>query len=85
MKSLIIIPAYNEEACIEQTVRDILEHAPNFDYIVINDCSKDRTKEICEKNPIPSILIFLSILELVVPYKPVINMPAIMDMITLYR
>ena len=42
MKSLIIIPAYNEEACIEQTVRDILEHAPNFDYIVINDCSKDR-------------------------------------------
>lgn len=23
MKSLIIIPAYNEEACIEQTVRDI--------------------------------------------------------------
>ena len=26
MKSLIIIPAYNEEACIEQTVRDILEH-----------------------------------------------------------
>ena len=50
MKSLIIIPAYNEEACIEQTVRDILEHAPIFDYIVINDCSKDRTKEICEKN-----------------------------------
>lgn len=84
MKSLIIIPAYNEEACIEQTVRDILEHAPNFDYIVINDCSKDRTKEICEKNQFHYI-IFLSILELVVPYKPVINMPAIMDMITLYR
>ena len=84
MKSLIIIPAYNEEACIEQTVRDILEHAPNFDYIVINDCSKDRTKEICEKTN-STILIFLSILELVVPYKPVINMPAIMDMITLYR
>lgn len=50
MKSLIIIPAYNEEACIEQTVRDITEHAPDFDYIVINDCSKDHTREICEKN-----------------------------------
>ena len=85
MKSLIIIPAYNEEACIEQTVRDILEHAPNFDYIVINDCSKDRTKEICERKTNSTILIFLSILELVVPYKPVINMPAIMDMIMLYR
>lgn len=71
MKSLIIIPAYNEEACIEQTVRDILEHAPNFDYIVINDCSKDRTKEICEKT-ISTILIFLSIWESVVPYRPVI-------------
>ena len=84
MKSLIIIPAYNEEACIEQTVRDILEHAPNFDYIVINDCSKDRTKKSVRKT-ISTILIFLSILESVVPYKPVINMPAIMDMITLYR
>ena len=50
MKSLIIIPAYNEEACIEQTVRDITEHAPDFDYIVINDCSKDHTRGICEKN-----------------------------------
>lgn len=84
MKSLIIIPAYNEEACIEQTVRDILEHAPNFDYIVINDCSKDRTKKSVRKT-ISTILIFLSIWESVVPYKPVINMPAIMDMITLYR
>ena len=83
MKSLIIIPAYNEEACIEQTVRDILEHAPNFDYIVINDCSKEQKKSVRKTNS--TILIFLSILELVVPYKPVINMPAIMDMITLYR
>ena len=30
MKSLIIIPAYNEEACIEQTVRDILEHPDGY-------------------------------------------------------
>ena len=53
MKSLIIIPAYNEEACIEQTVRDITEHAPDFDYIVINDCSKDHTREICGKKSFP--------------------------------
>ena len=46
MKSLIIIPAYNEEACIEQTVRDILEHAPNFDYIVINDCSRSNKRNL---------------------------------------
>ena len=84
MKSLIIIPAYNEEACIEQTVRDILEHAPIFDYIVTNDFQKIEQKKSVRKTN-STILIFLSILELVVPYKPVINMPAIMDMITLYR
>ena len=85
MKSLIIIPAYNEEACIEQTVRDILEHAPNFDYIVINDCSKDRTKEICEKNHFHYIDLPVNLGIGSAIYKPVINMPAIMDMITLYR
>ena len=84
MKSLIIIPAYNEEACIEQTVRDILEHAPNFDYIVLTTVQKIEQKKSVRKTN-STILIFLSILELVVPYKPVINMPAIMDMITLYR
>lgn len=50
MKKLIIIPAYNESACIEATVRDIMKNAPGFDYVIINDCSTDNTKEICEKN-----------------------------------
>ena len=50
MKKLIIIPAYNEEACIEKTVENIKRSAPSFDYIIINDCSGDRTKEICENN-----------------------------------
>lgn len=50
MKNLIIIPAYNEEACIQATVEDIIKNAPDFDYVVINDCSTDRTREICEKN-----------------------------------
>lgn len=49
MKVLIIIPAYNEAQNIEKTVRDVTENT-DYDYIVINDCSKDNTKEICEKN-----------------------------------
>ena len=48
MKKLIIIPAYNEQESIKKTVEDIMEKAPDFDYIVINDCSTDKTKEICE-------------------------------------
>lgn len=50
MKKLIIIPAYNESESIEKTVRDIIENAPSFDYVVINDCSTDNTRQICEDN-----------------------------------
>lgn len=49
MKKLIIIPAYNEQESIKKTVEDIIEKAPGFDYIVINDCSTDKTRQICEK------------------------------------
>lgn len=50
MKKLVIIPAYNEEDSIVNTVQDILDHAPGFDYVVINDCSKDRTLQRCREN-----------------------------------
>lgn len=49
MKVLIIIPAYNEAQNIEKTVKDVMENT-NYDYVIINDCSKDNTKEVCEKN-----------------------------------
>ena len=49
MKTLIIIPAYNEALNIEKTIKDVTTNT-NYDYLVINDCSKDNTKEICEKN-----------------------------------
>ena len=50
MKNLIIIPAYNEAGNIERTIKDIKEHAPSFDYIIVNDCSRDETLEICREN-----------------------------------
>lgn len=49
-KKLVIIPAYNESESIEATVKDIMEKAPEFDYIIINDCSTDNTAEICQRN-----------------------------------
>lgn len=49
MKVLIIIPAYNEEKNIEKTVNDVVQNT-SYDYVVINDCSKDNTLEVCEKN-----------------------------------
>ncbi|MFR2571505.1 MAG: glycosyltransferase family 2 protein [Clostridia bacterium] len=48
MKVLIIIPAYNEELNIVKTVEDVKKNT-NYDYVVINDGSKDNTKEVCEK------------------------------------
>lgn len=50
MKKLVIIPAYNEQECILDTVTDIVKKAPDFDYVIINDCSKDNTLSICRKN-----------------------------------
>lgn len=50
MKKLIIIPAYNEEANIEKTIESILKDSEGFDYIIINDCSTDGTREICVTN-----------------------------------
>lgn len=49
MKVLIIIPAYNEELNIVKTVNDVKSNT-NYDYVIINDGSKDKTKEICEEN-----------------------------------
>ena len=54
MKVLIIIPAYNEELNIEKTVNDVKNNT-KYDYVVINDCSKDNTKKVCEKNEINMI------------------------------
>ena len=52
MKSelLIIIPAYNEEENIETVVTFIQQNYNQYDYIVVNDGSKDRTADICRQN-----------------------------------
>ena len=49
MKTLIIIPAYNESGNIERVVKNLLSKNPQFDYVIINDGSKDNTAEICRK------------------------------------
>ena len=48
-KVLIIIPAYNEALNIKKTVQDVIQNS-DYDYIVINDCSKDNTKKVCQEN-----------------------------------
>lgn len=50
MKMLVIIPAFNEEGNLEKTIQDIRDNAPDFDYIIINDCSTDQTLEVCRRH-----------------------------------
>ncbi len=50
MKKIAIIPAYNEQDSIVKTVTDLQKKAPDFDYIIINDCSKDNTMDICREH-----------------------------------
>lgn len=50
MKILIIIPAYNEEANIVGVVEKLKREVPQYDYVVVNDGSKDRTAQICREH-----------------------------------
>ena len=47
MKTLVIIPAYNEEGAIEKVVSSVLEQ--NVDVLVVNDGSKDNTSKQAKK------------------------------------
>lgn len=56
MKVLIIIPAYNEQNSLLEIVKELEETIKGsidnikIDYVIINDCSKDKTFEICKEN-----------------------------------
>ncbi|MDD3429189.1 MAG: glycosyltransferase family 2 protein [Oscillospiraceae bacterium] len=50
MKTLVIIPAYNEAESIENVVETLTHHYPQFDYVVINDGSVDSTAKLCYIN-----------------------------------
>lgn len=55
MKVLVVIPAYNEEKNILKTVNNIKStkiKGVTLDYVVINDCSRDNTKQVLIDNKI---------------------------------
>lgn len=49
MNLLVIIPAYNEEESIVSTVED-LKSVVDYDYLIIDDGSKDDTWQVCQKH-----------------------------------
>lgn len=47
---LLIIPAYNEEDNIARVVGTLESDYPQYDYVVVNDGSKDGTASICREH-----------------------------------
>lgn len=53
MKISVIIPAYNEEKVISTTIQAVLtQDYPDFEVIVVNNASTDRTAEVISKFPV---------------------------------
>ncbi len=46
-KILVIIPAHNEELNIKKVIENLQEKAPQADYVIVNDYSRDNTREVC--------------------------------------
>ena len=49
MKAIVIVPAYNEQDNIRNTLKDLRENGAGTDILVMNDCSTDRTEEILKE------------------------------------
>lgn len=48
MKTLVVIPAFNEQESIKSLVDEITAYG--YDYLIINDCSTDDTPKILDEN-----------------------------------
>ena len=48
--TLIIIPAYNEEDNIVRVVTELVQNYPQYDYVVVNDGSRDGTAGLCREH-----------------------------------
>ncbi len=55
MKTLIVVPAYNEQDAILGVVDDLRRYCPDIDFLVIDDCSADGTLRLLRENSVPHL------------------------------
>lgn len=48
-RTLLIVPAYNEEDALPAVLTDLRQHAPNADIVVIDDASRDGTADVATR------------------------------------
>ena len=53
MKTLLIIPAYNEEESLKSTVDSVIKETSSVDFLIVNDGSSDGTVCVCRENGYP--------------------------------
>ena len=53
MRTLIIVPAFNEEASLRSTIENLIAVRPDIDFLIVNDGSSDGTVDICRNQGYP--------------------------------
>ena len=48
MRVLAVVPAFNEEECLANTIAELKATCPEVDYLVVNDGSSDGTADVIE-------------------------------------
>lgn len=56
MRTLVIIPVYNESASIEQVIGEINAEHPGYDILVVNDASNDASGAIAQSTGLASVV-----------------------------
>ena len=55
MRVLAIVPAFNEEECLADTIRSLTAACPQVDYLVVNDGSRDGTARVMRDEAIDGV------------------------------
>ena len=48
-RTLVIIPAYNEEESLPAVLKELAEQTPDYDVLVVSDGSTDRTADVARE------------------------------------
>ena len=55
MRILAVVPAFNEEECLANTIAELKATCPEVDYVVINDGSSDGTADVIKREGLNGI------------------------------
>ena len=50
MKTLVVLPSYNESENIVSLIKKILSLSLSYDVLIVDDASKDKTSDLIKKN-----------------------------------